>query len=158
MGESATLNELAGKSALWRGEGRVVVFTNGCFDLFHAGHARYLNAARALGDILIVGLNSDSSVMGLKGEGRPVMPEDERSEILCALHSVDYVVIFDDPTPLRLIERLLPDVLVKGGDWAHDSIVGAKAVRSHQGRVETIPVLSGRSTSTLIDALMASVK
>ena len=124
--------------------GRRVVFTNGCFDLLHPGHIR------SLGDALIVGLNSDASVKQLKGEGRPVIPEDERAEILAALECVDGVVIFDDLTPQRTIAALLPDILVKGGDWAGDKIVGREEVEAAGGRVVSAPVVPGYSTTEIL--------
>jgi len=130
--------------------GRRVVFTNGCFDLLHPGHIRSLEQARALGDVLIVGLNSDASVRQLKGEGRPVIPERERAEILAALESVDAVVIFDDLTPREVIAGLLPDVLVKGGDWPGDQIVGREEVEAAGGRVVLAPVVPGYSTTDIL--------
>ncbi len=130
--------------------GRRVVFTNGCFDLLHPGHIGSLEQARALGDALIVGLNSDASVRQLKGAGRPVLPERERAEILAALECVDAVVIFDDLTPREVIARLLPDVLVKGGDWPGDQIVGREEVEAAGGRVVSIPVVPGYSTTAIL--------
>jgi rfaE bifunctional protein nucleotidyltransferase chain/domain len=130
--------------------GRRVVFTNGCFDLLHPGHVGSLEQARALGDALIVGLNSDASVRQLKGPGRPVLPERERAEILAALESVDAVVIFDESTPREVIARLLPDVLVKGGDWPGDQIVGREEVEAAGGRVVSIPVVPGYSTTEIL--------
>jgi rfaE bifunctional protein nucleotidyltransferase chain/domain len=130
--------------------GRRVVFTNGCFDLLHPGHIRGLELARKLGDVLIVGLNSDASVRQLKGEGRPVISEGERAEILAALESVDAVVIFDELTPREVISRLLPDVLVKGGDWSGDQIVGREEVEAAGGRVVSVPVVPGYSTSAIL--------
>jgi len=130
--------------------GRRVVFTNGCFDLLHPGHIRGLEQARQLGDVLIVGLNSDASVRQLKGEGRPVIPELERAEILAALECVDAVVIFDDLTPRETIARLLPDVLVKGGDWPGDQIVGREEVEAAGGRVVSIPIVPGYSTTEIL--------
>jgi D-beta-D-heptose 7-phosphate kinase/D-beta-D-heptose 1-phosphate adenosyltransferase len=130
--------------------GRRVVFTNGCFDLLHPGHIRSLEQARELGDALIVGINSDASVRQLKGKGRPVLPECERAEILAALQSVDAVVIFDELTPREVIARLLPDVLVKGGDWPDDQIVGREEVEAAGGRVVSIPVVHGYSTSDIL--------
>jgi rfaE bifunctional protein nucleotidyltransferase chain/domain len=130
--------------------GRRIVFTNGCFDLLHPGHIGSLEQARALGDALIVGLNSDASVRQLKGAGRPVLPERERAEILAALECVDAVVIFDDLTPREVIERLLPDVLVKGGDWPGDQIVGREEVEAAGGRVVSIPVVPGYSTTAIL--------
>ena len=132
--------------------GKTVVFTNGCFDLLHPGHTRYLAEARKLGDILLVAVNSDASVRAIKGLGRPVFPENERAEILAALACVDFVTIFDDPTPQKIIARLLPQVLVKGGDWAPDQIVGRAEVEAAGGRVVLIPVAKGFSTTTLIEA------
>lgn len=133
-----------------RRAGRVVVFTNGCFDLLHVGHVRYLTAARAQGDLLIVGLNSDRSVAGIKGPRRPLVPEQERAEVLAGLACVDFVVVFDDADPLALIRAIEPDVLVKGADWPEEGIVGADAVRAGGGRVARIPVVEGTSTSALI--------
>jgi rfaE bifunctional protein nucleotidyltransferase chain/domain len=130
--------------------GRRVVFTNGCFDLLHPGHIGSLEQARALGDALIVGLNSDASVRQLKGAGRPVLPERERAEILAALECVDAVVIFDALTPREVIARLLPDVLVKGGDWPGDQIVGREEVEGAGGRVVSVPVVPGYSTTAIL--------
>jgi D-beta-D-heptose 7-phosphate kinase/D-beta-D-heptose 1-phosphate adenosyltransferase len=130
--------------------GRRVVFTNGCFDLLHPGHIRSLELARGLGDALIVGLNSDASVKQLKGDARPVIPERERAEILAALECVDGVLIFDDLTPQRVIAALLPDVLVKGGDWPGDKIVGREEVEAAGGRVVSAPVVAGYSTTEIV--------
>ena len=145
-----TLEEAIFRFGREKRNGRRVVFTNGCFDLLHPGHIRSLEMARELGDVLIVGLNSDASVRQLKGEGRPILPERERAEILAALESVDAVVIFDDPTPREVITRLLPDVLVKGGDWPGDQIVGRDEVEAAGGRVVSIPVVAGYSTSAIL--------
>ena len=134
-------------------QGKRVVFTNGCFDLLHPGHLRGFELARELGDVLIVGLNSDASVRQLKGEGRPVIPERERAEILSALEAVDAVVIFDALTPREVIAALLPDILVKGGDWPGDKIVGREEVESAGGRVVSIPVVPGYSTSTILQKI-----
>lgn len=131
-----------------------VVFTNGCFDLLHVGHVRYLQDAKALGDFLIVGLNSDSSVKKLKGEERPVQTQDDRAEVLAALGCVDFVVIFDEDTPLKLIETVQPDILVKGGDWAVDKIVGSQFVLSKGGVVKSLPFHQGRSTSSIIQKVL----
>jgi rfaE bifunctional protein nucleotidyltransferase chain/domain len=130
--------------------GRRIVFTNGCFDLLHPGHIRSLEQARELGDALIVGLNSDASVRQLKGEGRPLLPECERAEILAALESVDAVIVFDDLTPRDVIARLLPDVLVKGGDWPSDQIVGREEVQAAGGLVISVPVVPGFSTTEIL--------
>ncbi|MDW8240617.1 MAG: D-glycero-beta-D-manno-heptose 1-phosphate adenylyltransferase [Acidobacteriota bacterium] len=127
-----------------------VVFTNGCFDLIHPGHVRYLRQARALGDCLIVAINSDRSVRELKGPGRPILDQDERCEVLAALECVDYVTVFDEPTPRELIAALLPDVLVKGGDWPLDQIVGRAEVEAAGGQVYSLPYVPGYSTSSII--------
>jgi rfaE bifunctional protein nucleotidyltransferase chain/domain len=137
---------LAGRQAA----GARVVFTNGCFDLLHLGHVRYLEAARALGDVLVVGLNDDDSVRRQKGPGRPVLRLAERAEVLAALAAVDHVVAFSEDTPLRLIETLGPDVLVKGADWGPEEIVGRDVVLSRGGRVERIDLVPGVSTTELI--------
>ncbi len=131
-----------------------VVFTNGCFDLLHPGHVTYLEAARDLGDLLVVGLNSDASVRRLKGPARPVLPQADRATVLAGLRSVDYVTVFDEDTPLRLIEALLPDVLVKGGDWAVERIVGREAVEAAGGRVATIPFVEGKSTTGIVERVL----
>jgi D-beta-D-heptose 7-phosphate kinase/D-beta-D-heptose 1-phosphate adenosyltransferase len=134
--------------------GKVVVFTNGCFDLLHAGHVRYLAAARREGDILVVGLNADRSVRDIKGDTRPILPESERAHVLAGLAAVNYVVLFDEPDPLRLITALAPDVLVKGGDWPEEAIIGAQVVRNRGGRVVRIPVVEGASTSAIIARIL----
>jgi D-beta-D-heptose 7-phosphate kinase/D-beta-D-heptose 1-phosphate adenosyltransferase len=134
-------------------EGKRVVFTNGCFDLIHPGHVRYLKQAHLLGDVLIVALNSDRSVRHLKGEGRPILTEPERAEVLSALECVDYVTVFDGPDPGELISALLPDVLVKGGDWSVDKIVGREAVEAAGGRVLSLPYIEGASTTDLIERI-----
>ncbi|MGC4081836.1 MAG: D-glycero-beta-D-manno-heptose 1-phosphate adenylyltransferase [Vicinamibacterales bacterium] len=133
-----------------RANGRRVVFTNGVFDLLHPGHVRYLQQARALGDVLIVAINTDRSVRGNKGPDRPITPEDERAEVLAALECVDAVTIFDEPTPFDVISQLQPDVLVKGADWAHDAIVGRDIVEARGGRVVRIPVEHGHSTTAIV--------
>jgi D-beta-D-heptose 7-phosphate kinase/D-beta-D-heptose 1-phosphate adenosyltransferase len=133
-----------------RVRGGRVVFTNGCFDLLHPGHVRYLAAARALGDTLVVALNSDASVRRAKGAGRPILLQAERAELLAALAAVDHVILFDEDTPRDLVAALLPDVLVKGADWAAEDIVGADEVRAAGGRVERIDLVPGVSTSELI--------
>ena len=133
-----------------RAAGRVVVFTNGVFDLVHPGHVTYLAAARAEGDVLIVAVNSDRSVRANKGPSRPILPEQERAELLAALEVVDAVVVFDDETPAAIVEALQPDVLVKGADWAHDAIVGRDTVEARGGRVVRIDVVPGYSTSRIV--------
>jgi D-glycero-beta-D-manno-heptose 1-phosphate adenylyltransferase len=136
--------------------GRKVVFTNGCFDILHPGHARYLQAAKELGDILIVAINSDRSVRTIKGPNRPIMPQAERAEVMAALESVDFVTIFDEPTPRELITEMLPNVLVKGGDWALDQIIGREEVEAAGGTVVSIPVVEGYSTSRIIQGARRS--
>ena len=136
-----------------RATGKSVVFTNGVFDLLHVGHLRYLQQARALGDALIVGLNSDRSVRANKGAGRPITPEAERAEILSALACVDGVVVFDEDTPREIIAALQPDVLVKGADWAADAIVGRDVVEAQGGRVVRVPIEAGHSTSALVEKI-----
>ena len=131
-------------------KGKQVVFTNGCFDLLHVGHLRYLRQARQEGDLLVLGLNTDRSVRELKGMSRPFVPEEERAELLAALSIIDYIVIFDEHTPLDLIKNIKPDVLVKGGDWEREDIVGGKEVEAGGGRVVVIPEIPGRSTSNLV--------
>jgi D-beta-D-heptose 7-phosphate kinase/D-beta-D-heptose 1-phosphate adenosyltransferase len=139
----------------WRSEGLVIVFTNGVFDLLHPGHVEYLEEAHALGDRLVVGINGDASVRRQKGEGRPIVPEEERAELLRALESVNLVVAFDDDTPERLIREVRPNVLVKGGDWALDAIIGREFVESTGGRVERIRVRKGLSSSNLVERILA---
>ncbi len=130
-----------------------IVFTNGCFDLLHAGHCHYLQKAKELGDILIVGLNSDSSIRRIKGAPRPIVPQDQRAFILSSLRSVDYVVIFEEDTPTKLIEAIKPDILVKGGDWSPESIPGRDFVESYGGKVITIPFEYQTSTSKIIERI-----
>ena len=137
-----------------KAEGKRVVFTNGCFDLLHIGHLRYLEKAKTLGDILVVGVNSDASVQGLKGPGRPVLPLEERMELLSGLECVDYVVSFDESAPLKLITVLKPHLLVKGGDWSTETIVGKEVVESLGGEVVALPFIEGNSTSHLIETIL----
>ncbi len=134
-------------------KGKKIVFTNGCFDVLHAGHVRYLKKARSLGDLLVVGLNSDASVRKIKGRGRPVVPEAERAEILSALEAVDYCVLFKEITPEKLIRKILPDVLVKGADWKARDIVGADVVKSIGGKVARVRLVKGKSTTNIIDKI-----
>jgi D-beta-D-heptose 7-phosphate kinase/D-beta-D-heptose 1-phosphate adenosyltransferase len=147
-------NKLKAEIARLKREGKKVVFTNGCFDILHAGHTRYLREAKKLGDVLILALNSDSSVRAIKGEKRPIVPETERAEVVASLASVDYVTIFDELTPLELIEMLQPDVIVKGGDWAEKDIVGAEAVAKWGGRVAIMPEIEGASTTNVIEKVL----
>jgi len=135
-------------------QGATIVFTNGCFDIIHAGHVRYLNEARSKGDYLIVGLNSDQSVMQIKGPKRPIVPQEQRAEVLAALSCVSFVTVFDEPDPFKLINRLKPHVLVKGADWEEKNIIGADIVKSEGGRVERIHVVEGISTSQIIQRII----
>jgi D-beta-D-heptose 7-phosphate kinase/D-beta-D-heptose 1-phosphate adenosyltransferase len=153
-----TWGQAADAAAGVRTSGGVVVFTNGCFDLIHVGHVRYLFDARRLGDFLIIGLNSDASVRSIKGPRRPVTPEDQRAEVLGALAAVDAVVLFDQPDPLALIQKVRPRVLVKGGDWPLDRIVGRDAVEADGGRVLTIPLIPAVSTTAVIDRIAAAYR
>ena len=140
-------------SATLRRAYRRVVFTNGCFDLLHPGHVRLLSQARALGDVLIVGLNSDASVRRLKGESRPVLSEHDRAEVLGGLDAVDFVTVFDEDTPEELIRVIRPNVLVKGGDYTEESVVGAQMVRSWGGEVVLVPLVPGRSTTSMVERM-----
>jgi D-beta-D-heptose 7-phosphate kinase/D-beta-D-heptose 1-phosphate adenosyltransferase len=154
MSKITPRNELKATVDRLKREGKKVVFTNGCFDILHAGHTRYLREARKLGDALILALNSDSSVRSIKGPMRPIVPEAERAEVVASLDSVDYVTVFDELTPLELIEFLRPDVIVKGGDWAEKDIVGAETVRKWGGRVAIMPEIEGASTTNIIDKVL----
>jgi len=145
--------ELAVERAEWRAEGLKVVLTNGCFDLLHAGHLALLEMARGHGDVLVVALNSDASVRALKGEGRPIVPEAERVEVLLGLEAVDRVVVYDEPTPIAVVRALRPDVLVKGADWAAADIVGRPEVERSGGRVVRVALVPGRSTSAIVDRI-----
>lgn len=133
-----------------------VVFTNGCFDILHVGHINYLNRAKALGDILIIGLNSDKSIKKLKGESRPIVTQRNRALVLSALSAVDFIVIFNNLTPLSLIKAIKPDILVKGGDWKVKDIVGAKFVQSYEGVVKSLPYIRGFSTKSIIKKIKSS--
>lgn len=149
MGRILSDSELVKALEPLRGK-KKIVFTNGCFDLLHVGHVRYLAQARSRGDVLVLGLNSDSSVKKLKGPSRPVQNENDRAEILSHLSSVDFVCIFDEETPLALIKKTKPDLLVKGGDWKPDQIVGSDVVLSYGGKVESLTYVEGKSTTSLI--------
>ncbi len=140
------------RSAL-KADNKKVVFTNGCFDIIHAGHIDYLNKAKALGDVLIVGLNSDDSVKRIKGDKRPIINQDERAEIISNLKPVDYVVFFDEDTPAKLINELVPDMLIKGADWEIDEIVGGETVLANGGEVKTIEFVNDQSTTKIIDLI-----
>ena len=137
-----------------KAKGKKVVFTNGCFDVLHVGHVRYLRKAKSYGDVLVVGLNADRSVKLIKGEKRPILPEKERAEILAALEFVDYVIPFDTPDPLRLIEALKPNVLVKGADWPRDRIVGREIVEKIGGRVVRVPLVPRASSTGVIEKII----
>ena len=153
MTQVLDIDELIKRREELRRQGLTVVFTNGCFDLLHPGHVQYLAEARSLGDILIVALNSDRTVRILKGAGRPILSEGERAQVVSALNAVDYVIVFDQETPRELISRLLPDVLVKGGDWPVDEIVGREEVESAGGRVLSLPYVEGSSTTDIIERI-----
>jgi len=151
-----TRTELAGRIAAHQKAGEKIVFTNGCFDLLHIGHTRYLEEAKGLGDRLVVGLNSDDSVRQLaKGTNRPIIPADQRAEVLAALRCVDYVTVFDEPDPLALIQALRPDILVKGGDWATDRIVGKAFVEAQGGSVRKVSLIPDISTTVIIQKILA---
>lgn len=135
-------------------KGKRIVFTNGCFDLLHLGHIRYLEKAKTLGDILVVGVNSDRSVRNLKGLDRPILPEEERAEILSSLGCVDYITVFDELTPLELISSLQPHILVKGGDWTKETTVGKEVVERSGGEVVILPFVEGPSTSNIIETIL----
>ncbi len=152
MGRICTRDELLQARAQWKREGRRVVMTNGCYDLLHPGHVRFLEQARALGDVLVLALNTDSSVRRNKGSGRPIIPEQDRAVVAAALGSVDVVTLFDEDTPRELVARLLPDVLVKGADWNH-FVAGREEVEAAGGRVLTIPLEPGYSTSRIIERI-----
>lgn len=154
MGMNLSLDRLRIERERLRQSGRKVVFTNGCFDLLHPGHVRYLQQARALGDALIVALNSDRSVRELKGDKRPILNEAERAEVMAALACVDFVTVFDEPTPREIISALLPDVLVKGGDWSIDTIIGREEVEAAGGKVMSLPFVDGSSTTDVIERIV----
>ena len=150
MGKILTWEALQQEVERLRGMGKTIAFTNGCFDILHVGHVRYLREARRTGDCLVLAINSDASVRAIKGEQRPLVPEAERAEIVAALECVDYVTLFSETTPLRLIERLRPDILVKGADWQEDAVVGREAVLSWGGRVVLCPLVQGASTTNIV--------
>src|SRR5579884_3684363 len=154
MGRIFTRDELLPARAEWKQQGRVVVFTNGCYDILHPGHVRFLEQAKALGDVLVVALNSDASVRRNKGDSRPIIPEQDRAVVAAALECVDAVTLFDEDTPRELVARLLPDVLVKGADWNH-FVAGREEVEAAGGRVLTIPLEPGYSTSGIIRKIQA---
>ena len=158
MSSIKTLKEIKEIRPQLKDQNKKVVFTNGCFDLIHAGHVDYLSKAKALGDVMIVGLNSDSSVMRIKGSKRPILNETERGFIISNLKPVDYVVLFDEDTPKLLIEELLPDILVKGADWEIENIVGKDVVLANGGELKTIDFVNDQSTSKIIQIIVDRFK
>ena len=152
-GKIKSLAAIAAIAAEARKNGKSVVFTNGCFDLLHRGHVHILRQAKAAGDLLIVGINSDRSVTSIKGPGRPILPETDRVELIAAMEMVDYVVIFDEADPYQVIAAIKPNVLAKGGDWSADQIVGADLVERDGGRVAVIPYLKGFSTTEILERI-----
>ena len=154
LSKIVTVEKLVPRLNAFCKSGRKSVFTNGCFDILHVGHVRYLAAARSEGDLLVIGLNSDVSVRSIKGEKRPIVTQDQRAEVLASLEFVDYVVFFDEPEPLLLIETLKPDVLVKGEDWTEENIVGADFVKSKGGKVVRINFVDETSTSGIIEKIV----
>ena len=154
-GKQKRLDELTAIAAEARKSGNTVVFTNGCFDILHRGHVHVLRRAKAAGDLLIVALNSDASVRQIKGDRRPVLAEADRAELIGAMEMVDYVIVFDEPEPTRLIAAIKPDVLVKGGDWK-DNVVGAELVQGYGGRIVIVPYLEGFSTSEIIERIKSN--
>lgn len=153
-----TLEEAKEIRALLKANGKKVVFTNGCFDILHAGHVDYLTKAKAFGDCLIVALNTDSSIKRIKGELRPIVPQNERAIIIAALKAVDYVIFFEEDTPFEVIKELVPDILIKGADWSVENIVGADIVLSNGGKVETIEFVNITSTTNIIDTVLKKFK
>lgn len=149
-----TLETLVTRLGKARKSGKKIVFTNGCFDILHVGHVRYLTAARSEGDLLVVGLNSDASVRMIKGDKRPIVVQDQRAEVLASLTCVDYVVLFNEPDPLELIRRLKPNVLVKGEDWTEDNIVGADLVKARGGKIVRITFVEQSSSSGIIERIV----
>jgi rfaE bifunctional protein nucleotidyltransferase chain/domain len=141
------------KLDILRKEGKIIAFTNGCFDILHVGHVRYLRAAKKTADVLVLALNSDSSVQSIKGEKRPLVPEEERAEIMASLEYIDFVTIFPELTPLELINYLKPDIIIKGGDWPEDKVVGRDDVKKWGGRVILIPEVAGKSTTNIVEKI-----
>ena len=144
---------LKNKLEALRKEGKKIAFTNGCFDILHVGHVRYLREAKKAGDILVLALNSDSSVRAIKGEERPLVSEEERAEVIAALEFIDFVTIFPELTPLELINYLKPDILIKGGDWTEDKVVGREEVKKWGGHVAIIPEVEGKSTTNIVEKI-----
>lgn len=156
MGKVLSLDDLSRKRAELHRTKKALVFSNGCFDLLHLGHVRYLRQARELGDALAIGLNSDTSIHTIKGDDRPILPQEERAEILAALEFVDYVVIFNEPTAERLVAILKPDIYVKGGDYTLDELPEAKIVEGYGGKVILLPLIPGQSTTRIIERIRSS--
>ncbi|MDH4162571.1 MAG: D-glycero-beta-D-manno-heptose 1-phosphate adenylyltransferase [Nitrospirota bacterium] len=153
-----TVPELVPLLSILRAAGKKIVFTNGCFDLIHPGHTRYLAIAKSLGDILVIAVNSDSSVRTIKGHKRPINNQNDRAETLAALEAVDFVTIFDEPDPYLVISALQPDVLVKGGDWPIEKIIGRDVVQARGGRVVNVPYVEGASTTGIIEKILKTYK
>ena len=153
MDKIVSFSEIKSLSRQYKTAKKTIVFTNGCFDIIHAGHVKYLTLAASLGDILVLGLNSDRSVKRIKGEKRPVIGQEHRSLVVAALACIDHVVLFDEPDPKRLIEIICPDVLVKGADWTEDQIIGADFVKKNGGRIETVSLEPDISTTKIIDRI-----
>ncbi|MFZ2324477.1 MAG: D-glycero-beta-D-manno-heptose 1-phosphate adenylyltransferase [Ignavibacteriaceae bacterium] len=158
MSNIKTIEDIKALRKRWKAEGKKVVFTNGCFDLIHSGHVDYLVKAKEMGDILILALNTDTSVKRIKGNKRPILKQDERAFIVSNLKPVDYVTFFEEDTPAEIISELIPDVLVKGADWSLDKIVGREIVESNGGEVKTIKFVNDQSTSKIIQTILNSYK
>jgi D-beta-D-heptose 7-phosphate kinase/D-beta-D-heptose 1-phosphate adenosyltransferase len=154
MNKMMDLETLKKNIDMLRENGKIIAFTNGCFDILHVGHVRYLKEARNTADVLVLALNSDASVREIKGEKRPLVGEDERAEVLAALECVDFITIFSEPTPLALINLIKPDILIKGGDWPEEKIVGRDEVRKWGGRVVVIAEVKGKSTTNIVDKII----
>ena len=154
MSKIKPIQELRPLLDILRAAGKKIVFTNGCFDIIHTGHTRYLAIARSFGDLLVVAVNSDASVRSIKGDKRPINSQAERAETLAALESVDYVTVFDEPDPYKVISALQPDVLVKGGDWPIEKIIGRDVVEARGGRVVNVPYVEGASTTGIIEKIV----
>ena len=154
MNKMMDLETLKKNIDMLRENGKIIAFTNGCFDILHVGHVRYLKEAKSTADVLVLGLNSDASVREIKGEKRPLVGEDERAEVLAALECVDFITIFSEPTPLALINLIKPDILIKGGDWPEEKIVGRDEVRKWGGRVVVIAEVKGKSTTNIVDKII----
>jgi len=149
-----SFKEISNRVLSWRNESKKLVFTNGCFDILHSGHVRYLQTAAGFGDILVIGLNSDSSVRKLKGSHRPIITQADRAYILSAIEAIDYIVIFGEETPAKLIQIVIPDVLVKGGDYTAEDVVGYDTVKENGGCVKIVPFVEGKSTSGIFNSIL----